>query len=358
MHTRWLSLLMGFGLSVMPLVARQAIGQDGALINPGLSSRLRWVQFEIVGGRIAATSIHAGTNMNSSSNAGGRRERLMIDLTGAAPNLHYELSTKADDINLEVNDGEQVIVRQAHKTEPGAIIVEFRQVPRQYLSLSITEGEKKRVVTGPTLWHLMLTEPEIAKKYLAPALELLRPNWRLPQLADAIENELWQEARSRRTPDRQQWAAWVAELAKPRFSERQAAERQLLTAGREVLPFLQNLDRAKLDPEQWRRVRNLITSLDSEQSDSVDQTVSFLSGDIRVWITLLERGDEAKRRLALKQIETIAGIQIDFDPAASAEERIQQIERLRKQFMPAAAQSEESPTANKRRSVPPPSVSR
>lgn len=341
MERPWKAL---FAVLLLALVSRAdaQIGQSEVLLGTGLASRLRWVKFEVVGGRIVASSVHVGTNVNSTatSSDGGRRERLSIDLTNAAPNVRYELVDKAHEITLEVTDGEQILIRHVRKEDRGTRSVEYSQAPRQALTLTIEQPDGKRVVSGPTLWHLLLAEPDVTKQLLTPTLEMLKPGWKLATVADAIEESLCQNARLRRTLDRDRWIAWVTDLSSIHYADRQDAERQLLEAGREVLPFLRSFERTTLDAEQWRRVRNVIAALDSEQSDSVEQIVTLLAGDPRAWISMLGRDEESKRRLAVEQLKSITGGPIDFEPTATAEIRQGQLERLRERFAPPAVKSE------------------
>lgn len=332
-----------FGLiSVLLLAAVPAyaqFGQANPLLATGLASRLRWVSFDIVGGRIVASSVHVGTNMNSSTNGNdGRRERLTIDLTNPAPNVRYELAEKSQELNLEVTDGEQILIRHLRKAEKGDTqSVEYVQTPQEDLSLTIENASGKRVATGPTLWHLVLQEPDASKQLLAPTLEMLKPGWKLATVAEAIEEALCQSARLRPRTDRDRWSNWVGNLSSQRYADRQSAERHLLGVGRELLPFLRGLDRSTLDAEQWRRVRNIISALDNQQGDSVEQTVSLLAGDPRAWVSLLDRDDEAKRRLAFEQLKSLSG-PIEFDPSAPPGVRQEQVRKLRERFTPAKAE--------------------
>jgi hypothetical protein len=295
------------------------------------------VQFEIVGGRIIASSIHVGANMNSSSNTNGRREKISIDLTGTAPDIHYELVDKTTEIMLDVKDGEDVKIRNVRKADKTSQSIEYVQEPGKDLTLTIEDRAGKRTLSAPTLWHLLLDEPDMTRTMLGPTLELLKPGWRLASMTDAIEEALCQNARLRRSDDRPRWESWIRELSSMHYADRLEAERRVLGAGKEILPFLRSLDRTALDAEQWRRVRNVIESLDDSETDTVEQTVSLLVGDPRAWMTLLGRNDESKRRLAKAQIESITGSPIDFDPQAAPEIRKQQLEKLRERLTPIPA---------------------
>lgn len=316
-----------------------AQGPTAALVNPAFASKLRAVQFEVVGGRIVGNSVHVGTNMNTSTTGeGGRSERLSIDLNNAAPNVRYDLVDKQQNLKLEVTEGDKILIRHVQKENAGPKTVEFNQTPREDLTLTIEGAHEKRTIRGATLWHLLLAEPETTTATLAPMLEMLRPDWKLATLAGAIEEALCQSARLKRTVDRSQWPGWVADLSSSRYVVRRDAERNLLETGREALPYLLGLERSTLDAEQWRRVRNIIESLDTQQGDSIEQTVILLSSDPRIWVSMLDRNDLSKRQLAKDQLKAIRGTPVDFDPAADAVLRGQQINSLREQLDHPAAE--------------------
>jgi hypothetical protein len=317
--------------------ATSAIAQQSPKnqIIPGdLANRLRWIQFDIVGGRILASSEQIGTSANNSvSGSGERKERLSIDLNNSAPNLRYELSDPLREINIEVTGGERLLIKDVRDFEGRKSTVELTQVPDQDLTLTIEDELGKRTAgRGPTLWHVLLAEPEITKDSLAPTLELLRPGWKLAAVAHAVEEALFQNARAQRKIDRKRWNEWISSTSSPRFAERERAERNLISAGREILPYLRSLDRSRLDSEQWCRVRNVISSLDDLQGDSVEQTVSLLANDPRAWLTLLNRDELRKRQVALDQLSMLTGEIIAFDPVASEEERKNQWNVLQDAF--------------------------
>lgn len=313
----------------------QAQGPSAALVNPGFAAKLRAVQFDVVAGRIVGSSIHVGSNVPPiTTGEGGRSERLSIDLNNPAPTIRYELVDKKTNLKLDVSEGEKILIRYVQHEGVGSKTIEFNQQPHEDLTLTIEDAGGKRTIQGTTLWHLLLVEPATTKQTLAPMLEILRPDWKLSMLAGAIEEALCLSARLKRTVDRSQWPAWVAELANPRYVVRRDAELKLLEAGREALPFLMSLDRSTLDAEQWRRVRNAIDSLDAQQGDSLEKTVILLSSDPSIWISMLDRDDLSKRQLAAEQLKSIRGGPIDFDPAADAAFRAKQLNTLREQLAP------------------------
>ena len=121
-----------------------------------------------------------------------------------------------------------------------------------------------------------------------------------------------------------EWRPYV-----PVSTRRENAERELSKAGQAVVPYLQSLDRKQLDAEQAARVRTLIETLSVGYEDRADRIATWLSGDEQVWFSLLARPVEVKRRVAARQLASMLGTPIDFDPAAEATVRQQQWERLR-----------------------------
>jgi hypothetical protein len=124
----------------------------------------------------------------------------------------------------------------------------------------------------------------------------------------------------------------VEQLGSATFSERRQAERELRAAGHIVLPYLESLDRARLDAEQRQRIRSLIDALEDGREDRVDRMAVWLAGHEQTWLALLTRDDEAKRRIAAEQLASLVGEPVDFNPAADANTRRKQIEHLRELF--------------------------
>jgi hypothetical protein len=177
---------------------------------------------------------------------------------------------------------------------------------------------------------LLLLEPEPARKYLIPILELLRPDWRLGDKAVEIEEELLQSASTGQLPDRHRWDALVRQLGDDRFARREAADRELRAAGPAVMPYLERLDFAKLEPEQQARVKRILSELAQDvDDDTVPQVAIGLSMEPIVWLGLLSRSDEGTRRQAAVELSILLGGPVDFDPAAAPAVRQVQITRLR-----------------------------
>ncbi len=333
-------------LALVALLTPIAMAQDfddddqDAVLAPSLLSKLQIVHYGIISGRIVAVSSHIGTSMTHSrpaDQATGRRERVSIDVqTTGLPSVHYEMSSPREELMIEVVEADQLTIRRTAKDKK-LNSLEFQQPRRGDLVLSIGEGSQRTVMQAVSLWHLALAEPEVCRVELFPLLELLRPSWHLASLTGAIEESLSRWAVAHRVADRRVWQTWVESLGSPHFSERQAAERHLLDAGPAVLPFLEHFGRDLLDAEQRNRVRDLVALLDDDQEDTVDRVVTWLAADPEVWLSLLSRPDEARRRLAAQQLSQLLGSPVDFDAGAGAPIRADQLARLRVRLRAASA---------------------
>ncbi len=327
---RWMFVI---GLGLATVGGRQARGQqvfeeDEPESVTKVAEMLRYVQFRVVGGRIVAECSRQGLNLTTETRdvASGRWERLTLDMSNDAPGLRYERKSSHDDVVIELSDGEHLIVRRT-VSEPAAS-VEFEQSPDGELTLTIAEGGKERQVVAPTLWHLLLVEPQIGQKQLVPLLELLRPSWQLAGKATAIEQSLLRWAETQRHVDRARLARLVQALGDPHYSQRRAAARELAASGEPALMYLAGLRRQDLDAEQWQRVQVLLSALAGDHEDTAERSVAWLAGDLQVWLALAARDDLSIRQAAADELRLLLNGPIDFDPGAVSAERAAQLKHL------------------------------
>lgn len=310
-----------------------------------LVAKLHFVQYGILSGRIVAMSAQSGASMSYHLVHPGRTERVSIDVTSGLPNVRYEMSSTREELLIELADSDELTVRRVAK-DTSRRGLEFHQPHEGDVVLSIDQGSQSRRIAAASLWHLALAEPDLCRKELFPLVELLRPSWHLSPVASATEEALVRWAAAARIADRRQWQAWTDALASPKFAEREAAERLLLDAGPAVLPFLERLDRQRLDAEQRSRLRNLIAVLDDAAEDTVDRVVTWLAADRQPWLSLLGRSERSTRDLAARQLAQLVGGPIDFDPAADEQTRAAQLARLRARLSGAAAAAAPAAAAN------------
>ncbi len=118
-------------------------------------------------------------------------------------------------------------------------------------------------------------------------------------------------------------------MASDKFVQRQRAERLLRGYGRAVLPYLQSLDRRKLDAEQKFRIKRIVLASHGGNDDTPGRVATWLVGDAHVWLSLLASEGSERRRLAAAHLSQMLGETIAFDPDADASIRNKQIEKLR-----------------------------
>lgn len=294
-----------------------------------------YLHFEIHDGRIAVGVLKTGTFAPRTSNIRGRKEQVAVryDYRDGSANFHYHLASPDEVVTVTAATSGHVVAR----CEPGPRSrippSEFVQPPSGPLVLTIGRDAEKKTITAPTIWHLLLTHRQAASEYVIPWLRILRPDWQLAERADDLEKELTRAAALGKLPDRRRWAALVAQLADDRFARREAADRQLRSAGPAVLAYLKGLDRDKLEPEQQVRVHRIIESLSAARGDeSPRQAAAAMLTDPTIWLVLLEHNSLATRQAAAAHLARLLGTTIDFNPAADPPTRTRQLEALRQRL--------------------------
>ena len=324
------------------LAAAAAFAQTAPPAPPGPSrtnaARLRWLQYSMVGGRVVVASAYYGTNMTLGPlQVGGRRERLQVQINPGAINLRYELTGADEQFRIELVESQRLRIQRTRTSPPYE--VDFEQEAGKPLTLFLDCEEGKRRLEGESFWHLYLAEPELVRRHVIPLLEILRPGWQLAATGAAIEDALVQRPHDPRRGALAAWAQLVDRLAGPKFADRAGAQRELIAAGPIVVPYLQGLDRRRLDAEQAARVRAIIESLSADNEDSADRGATWLSGDEQVWLALAGREEPAKRRTAARQLSLLLGEAVDFDPTADEATRKSQLARLRASLARPATES-------------------
>lgn len=318
------------------------------------AARLRWLDYKMVAGRVVATSRYPdGMNISfGPSIIGGRlREHLQLLILKNQASVRYELNGDGQELSIVLAQSGAFTIRRTRDAPRFAM--HFSQQPGQKVSLSVIEPDAEYQLEADSFWHLYIERPEVVRRHLVPDLELLRPGWQLGATGWAVEEALVQRAQNPQSLDTERWARLVDDLASPEFSTRQRAERELLRTGQIILPFLEGLDHQELDAEQASRVRDLVETLSIDYEDTADRIAAWLVADRQIWLSLLDRDEEVKRRVAARQLEVLTGHPIAFDPAADVATRQAQLARLKARYeRPARARNADDP------SIPPPGVER
>lgn len=296
-----------------------------------LTARLKWVQFDVVRGRIVIRSPRVTSSKTHSAcdPQSGIRESLTLTVGPPDTSFRYERVAPSRQLLFELDANGQLQVRQLPLGESAIPAVEFHQpvTGKIHLSIQGATGPAQRL-TAESLWHLLLAHPQECRDHLLPLLEQVRPDWQLLQQSRQVEEGLFQLARTQQTPSRSQWQQWVDQLADSDFGTRQTADRHLREAGQAVLPFLESIPDTQLDAEQRLRIRTIRRTLAPRGGDEPQRVAVWLSNEPNVWVTLLDHADPARRADAAHRLALLSGRTIEFDPEATPELRTRQIREL------------------------------
>jgi hypothetical protein len=292
-----------------------------------------WFQTDIVGGRIAVNGRRFGST-TTQSKGNGADEQLTIRIAGGSPTISYKISGPEGDLSLEISSADKIEIRQTPNSGSKLEAIEFRQAGDEPVTLAVGQNEGRKTYSGKTLWHLLIEEPDAFGDYLIPLLTPVAGRNDITALAQQIDAALLRAGVKDSRAEREKWARLVDQLGDDRYSRRESADRQLRQAGPLVATFLGQLDRAKLDAEQQYRIHRITEALSDQAGDDTPELVaSLLVGDPEIWLALCARPDESTRRLAARQLESLLGHPLDFDPAADEKTRAAQIEQLRPQIV-------------------------
>jgi len=292
-------------------------------------SQVDWLRLEISGGRIAVTTTRCGQTRVATEPAEGsqRRQTLTVDSQPGVLLTTFELCDERATLKLQIDARKQLTITRQGVTGSGLPEVQYIQPQSGPVQLVIG-GDQPRKFTAPSLWHLLLVEAEASRKHLEPLLTQIQPSWRLPQQLAEIEAALAAQAGTEVSAQRRQWQTWVDQLSDDSFARRSEADRSLRSTGQSVLAFLRQLDAATLDLEQRRRIRGILATVADPGSDSPERVAAWLADDKRVWLALLASGPADQRLAAARHLSKMSGRSVSFDPAASADQRAEQLVQL------------------------------
>lgn len=331
-------------LRVLPffVVAYGAILCDGSAqvahgqlmeLSPQLQGTLRYIHVGMVGGRVSATAAFSGRSFTSNTQSEERQENLRVDMTGQAPGVDYQLTTKSFKVSVELVNGNQLKIVRSPLNGGTMKPLEFNQPPEGRITVKVGDGDAAKTYEADSLWHLMTAEPDLAKNDLEPLLRLLRPGWSLSSITKSIEESLFKQAGATMNFDRRAWAALVAQLGSKKYVDREDADRRLRELGQTVVPFLRNLNSAQLDPEQAYRIRVIVRRYQSDEKDDSPETAAgWLAADPEIWYALAVRSPASRREAIRDQLERILGEPTKLDADAEGEKLKAQLDTIRGQI--------------------------
>jgi hypothetical protein len=313
--------------------SQAAFAQQLIRAAPGVNAQLARLQFRIVGGRLQATNDTPGGRLGFQARSLGREETLTVDLSGPFPSVDYAITTRKSRVQIVISDGQRASASCQPHPRSTVVAMQFEQSPGLPLVLRVGAEGDQRQFQAASLWHLFLSEPEVASKHLTPILNVLRPDWRLDEQAAEIERRLIDLAAVYHPPDQAKLAALVEQLGHEDFGARQRAERSLREMGTAAVGYLRTLPAEALDAEQRFRVRRIVASLwSADEEDQPPQAAQRLQHDPEVWLALWARPDATRRHVAARHLGRLLGHEIELELALDPAAREEQLARLRAQF--------------------------
>ncbi len=219
--------------------------------------------------------------------------------------------------------------RPGQAQSPRTVVVGFKQQPNRRMTFTLPDGSKQRVIQADTIWELLIGHREECRANLLPILYKLRPGWNLLTTADQIEEQLLRIAEEKAASQHDRWAELVEQLGHDSYSSREAADRELRDAGHRALAFLEKLDKDKLDAEQRFRLARIVRSFDFVEP-SPREIAEQMRNDPSIWLAVAADNRESARQTAHAELKRLLKRPMDFDPAASAETRKAQLDKIEK----------------------------
>jgi hypothetical protein len=289
----------------------------------GLLRRLSWFRLDVAGGRISDLGLSRAPSRTFTAEGVDAKEWLTINPASDEPSLNYRYEGGDRRWTIEFRGSNWLLLQDKSHGET----VTFAQIPAEAVRLSIERsGSPKREFTARSLWHLLVFQPE-AKAALLPRLEALNPGWGLERQATEIKQQLFAATGSSWDEDRTAWQRCVGQLASADYQARQNADRQLRAGGVITAAYLQTLDRARMEPEQARRVSQIL-DIAAQQSDDPASVAAGWAYDARVWCELLRDDDAEHRQVAADHLGLLLGRPLKFDPTADTTTRAAQVRMI------------------------------
>jgi hypothetical protein len=309
---RW-SVAAAMWLGLAAAAAAQPPG-DVPLLRQYCENRQGFLRFKMVDGRVVLGSRWNSGGIQNTRSAGERKETISLRRDAGQPRLSYQRTNAQEQLSISV--GDTVSICREPRGKSSLVRMEFQQ-SAEGVRLTLDAGERRRDYRAADLWRLLIAQPGECRRHLLPVLELLRPDWKLFEMAAEAEKNLLESARADTAPGSARWTALVAQLGDDRYAQREAADRALRAGGPTALAYLRRLDPSHLDAEQQYRVRRILDAAAARsEDDTADEIAGALFHDPAVWLALLERPDHSVRQAAAGRLAALLGGPIDIDPAA------------------------------------------
>jgi hypothetical protein len=324
---RWIAL----AVLTVNLIGSVSTGHEQA--HTSLVVKKNWVRFDLVLGRITATQIRGGHRncTQKSGDKSSKHELLSVTAGINTPSsIRYELTDNNQWLTVAILKRNEVVILREPRPGSATVRLEFVQPGEGQITLTLGDPERPDVmVSSDSIWHLLLSEPELCETELIPILALLRPHWNLTESASQIEEDLFRAAAKSDGGSLEHVRALVKGLKSSRFVDRQRADQQLRAMGVVVLAQFKQLEQATLTREQRQRIQRIETDLAVQKADTPERIVAWMLNDPTVWLSMLSRQDAGKRKAAADWLFEVHPSANKFDPLAEETQRREQINALR-----------------------------
>jgi hypothetical protein len=211
------------------------------------------------------------------------------------------------------------IVENLWESEPITFRVQIRENGQEKIGLALSAA---------TLSELRYRYPFECEEYLRPMMREFQQEAAVFSVDDRIA---WQVMASDWIipPDlAQRVQPLVEQLNSSDFSQREQAQASLHQIGEPAALFLHFADRKGWSAEQSARIRKFL----AEFFVLTDDQVSKLTRNVDFLLDCLVNDDPALRAAALKHLDRVLGRQIEYKLDQPLEDRLQAVERLRRQL--------------------------
>lgn len=300
---------------------------------PGLSlfARADWARLHLVLGRIEIDNIRSSQTRSAIVGETESNEKLSISADTITPSVRYRQVTPQVMLIVEVINGNRVRIRRdpANSDSPA---ISFEQMPGRDLVLRVGKAETGEEYLAPSIWHLLLEQPEVCQQHLLPILQWLQPKWRFKQFSSRTEDELLLRAKTNQFTTARLASQLVRRLDSHDFEVRRAALEEMRQLGTAVLPWLRQVDLAELSREQRQRLERLQTDLRTRASDSPARVADWLVEDERTWLAMLGHEERAVRQIAASHLSKRFPRAFDSEPGVDPSKQAIQIAKLKAKY--------------------------
>ena len=178
---------------------------DEREMHASLAGQMRMVQLRVMSGRVTAAGPASQQSLTSNYMGNQRREQLTIDLGSGRPSVNYGRFAPEERLSYQIENGNEVTIQLVPRSTADHATVVFVQPAEGALRLRVATGEGSKTIHAPSLWHLLILEPQLCRDYLLPLLQIMRPNWQLEDQTHEIEKALCSDEPARAAIDHSGW---------------------------------------------------------------------------------------------------------------------------------------------------------